>query len=127
MVATKSTLFVAGLCAAKYVVAQSHGDEGSRYMGPVAFMWPPDREWGAAQDNTAPCGSAQGVTNRTEFPLRECQRLNAVPEALTYSPVNGQISLVAQDESWGIEVSISYKDSESSRVSQRKMAMLITY
>lgn len=47
-----------------------HGEEYSETMGPVAFMWPPDRVWGAAQDNTAPCGSAAGVTNRTEFPLR---------------------------------------------------------
>lgn len=49
----------------------SHGDEESKEMGPVAFMWPPDREWGAAQDNTAPCGSSEGVTERTEFPLRK--------------------------------------------------------
>lgn len=38
-------------------------------MGPAAFLWPPDRAWGEAQDNTAPCGSSAGVTNRTEFPL----------------------------------------------------------
>jgi hypothetical protein len=43
-------------------------DEASN-MGPAAFLWPPDRTWGAAQDNTAPCGSSAGVTNRTEFPL----------------------------------------------------------
>ena len=55
---------------ATFVLAQHHGDEYSETMGPVAFMWPPDREWGAAKDNTAPCGStaAAGV-NRTEFPL----------------------------------------------------------
>lgn len=40
-------------------------------MGPAAFLWPPDRVWGAAQDNTPPCGSSAGVTNRTEFPLSE--------------------------------------------------------
>lgn len=40
-------------------------------MGPAAFLWPPDRAWGAAQDNTAPCGSSAGVTNRTEFPLSQ--------------------------------------------------------
>jgi hypothetical protein len=38
-------------------------------MGPAAFLWPPDRAWGTAQDNTAPCGSSSGVTNRTDFPL----------------------------------------------------------
>lgn len=41
-------------------------------MGPAAFMWPPDREWGAAQDNTPPCGSSAGATTRTEFPLGSC-------------------------------------------------------
>jgi hypothetical protein len=51
------------------VFSQDHGEEASREMGPVAFMWPPDREWGATQDNHSPCGSAQGVVNRTEFPL----------------------------------------------------------
>lgn len=44
---------------------------GATDMGPAAFLWPPDRAWGAAQDNTAPCGSSAGVTNRTEFPLSE--------------------------------------------------------
>ena len=43
-------------------------------MGPVAFLWPPDRAWGAAQDNTPPCGSQAGVTNRTEFPLSKSTR-----------------------------------------------------
>lgn len=49
--------------------SQDHGEEAATEMGPVAFMWPPDREWGAAQDNRAPCGSSQGVVNRTDFPL----------------------------------------------------------
>jgi len=40
-------------------------------MGPAAFMWPPDREWTADKDNTAPCGSPAKVGNRTEFPLSE--------------------------------------------------------
>ena len=59
------------LLVALYSVARSqqHGEEAEKYMGPVAFMWPPDRTWGAAYDNIAPCGSASGVTNRTEFPL----------------------------------------------------------
>ena len=50
-------------------LSQDHGEEAAKEMGPVAFMWPADREWGAAQDNTAPCGSSQGIANRTEFPL----------------------------------------------------------
>lgn len=40
-------------------------------MGPVAFMWPPDRIWDAAHDNTAPCGSPEGPSNRTIFPLSQ--------------------------------------------------------
>lgn len=52
---------VGGLCA--------HGDEASTEMGPAAFMWPPDRLWGAAYDNNAPCGSSTGAVNRTNFPL----------------------------------------------------------
>ncbi|KAF1965005.1 hypothetical protein BU23DRAFT_593850 [Bimuria novae-zelandiae CBS 107.79] len=54
------------------VVAQTHGSgaEGTQ-MGPVAFLWPPDRNWTAAADNTAPCGSPDGPSNRTEFPLSQ--------------------------------------------------------
>lgn len=52
---------VGGLCA--------HGDEASTEMGPAAFLWPPDRLWGAAYDNNAPCGSSTGAVNRTNFPL----------------------------------------------------------
>ncbi|KAM4066603.1 GPI anchored protein [Hirsutella rhossiliensis] len=61
-------------------------------MGPAAFMWPPDRVWSAAADNTAPCGSVARVGNRTGFPLK-----------------NGKIALVAQDESWDAVLSISYR------------------
>lgn len=50
-----------------------HGANEAQTMGPVAFMWPPDREWGAAQDNTEPCGSTAGVKNRTQFPLGRCE------------------------------------------------------
>lgn len=38
-------------------------------MGPAAFLWPTDRAYSAVNDNTAPCGSAAGVTNRTDFPM----------------------------------------------------------
>ncbi|OAL24293.1 hypothetical protein AYO20_10720 [Fonsecaea nubica] len=92
-----SALVLGGALAAKFALAQEHGEEYSKTMGPVAFMWPPDREWGAAQDNTAPCGSAASVINRTDFPL-----------------LNGQIALVAQDESWHMQVAISYKSDPTS-------------
>jgi hypothetical protein len=38
-------------------------------MGPAAFLWPTDRAFSAVNDNTAPCGSAAGVSNRTKFPM----------------------------------------------------------
>lgn len=65
-----SSAMLAGLSLATRVRAQAHGegDEGT-IMGPVAFLWPDDRSWGAAYDNTGPCGSASGVSNRTQFPL----------------------------------------------------------
>lgn len=44
-------------------------------MGPAAFMWPADRVWSAAADNTAPCGSVASVVNRTDFPLRMSQHV----------------------------------------------------
>ncbi|OAP65388.1 hypothetical protein AYL99_01360 [Fonsecaea erecta] len=97
MVKLTSLLIGCYALAAKYAVAQEHGEEYEKTMGPVAFLWPPDREWGAAQDNTAPCGSAASVVNRTEFPL-----------------LNGQIALVAQDESWYIQVAISHKNDPTS-------------
>ncbi|KAJ9638477.1 hypothetical protein H2204_004247 [Knufia peltigerae] len=85
-----------GACIIALAQAQ-HGEDYSKTMGPVAFMWPPDRVWGAAQDNTAPCGSVAGVTNRTQFPL-----------------LNGQVALVAQDESWSVQVAISYSNNPTS-------------
>ncbi|EXJ56834.1 hypothetical protein A1O7_07178 [Cladophialophora yegresii CBS 114405] len=97
MGAVTFAVFLIFAFAAKHILAQDHGEEYSETMGPVAFMWPPDREWGAAQDNTAPCGSAAAVVNRTEFPL-----------------LNGQIALVAQDESWSIQVAISHRNDPSS-------------
>ncbi|KAG9252273.1 uncharacterized protein F5Z01DRAFT_676153 [Emericellopsis atlantica] len=77
-------------------VASSYAqDEDPEYddFGPAAFMWPEDRVWDAAVDNHAPCGSRAAPRNRTDFPLD-----------------NGQVALVAQDESWKIQLGISYKD-----------------
>lgn len=60
------------LSLAGFAMAEVHGegDEGT-IMGPVAFLWPDDRSWDASYDNTSPCGSSAGVTNRTEFPLSQ--------------------------------------------------------
>lgn len=40
-------------------------------MGPAAFMWPPGRPWSNSAGQTAPCGSPNGVGNRTTFPMSE--------------------------------------------------------
>jgi hypothetical protein len=90
-------VFLAHLAALRaFTHAQEHGEDAAKSMGPVAFMWPPDREWGAAQDNRSPCGSSSGVRNRTDFPL-----------------VNGQVALVMQEEAWHVQVSIAHTDGES--------------
>lgn len=65
-------------------------------MGPVAFMWPPDRVWTAAADNIAPCGSPSGPANRTLFPMSQ-----------------GSVALSIADEAWHIAFRIAYNDSKS--------------
>jgi hypothetical protein len=79
-----TSLLLSILFTTHHVSAQSHGSgaEGTE-MGPVAFMWPSDRIWDAAHDNTAPCGSAAGPSNRTIFPLQQ-----------------GQVALSIADDAW---------------------------
>ncbi|KID79378.1 uncharacterized protein G6M90_00g020290 [Metarhizium brunneum] len=74
-------------------VATAANPTTSDDMGPAAFMWPEDRVWSAAADNTAPCGSVARVGNRTNFPL-----------------TNGQVALVDQKEAHSVQLSISYDD-----------------
>lgn len=73
------------------VVAQSHGEgaEGTE-MGPVAFLWPADRNWSAAADNIAPCGSTDGPANRTQFPLSQ-----------------GAVALTIADEAWNVAIRLA--------------------
>ncbi|TLD34021.1 hypothetical protein PspLS_01104 [Pyricularia sp. CBS 133598] len=66
-------------------------------MGPVAFLWPADRPWSAGADNTEPCGSTQGVGNRTPFPLSA-----------------GAVSLSIAADAYDVEFTMSYaKDPKS--------------
>ncbi|KID94845.1 wsc2, partial [Metarhizium majus ARSEF 297] len=74
-------------------VATAANPTSSDDMGPAAFMWPEDRVWSAAADNTAPCGSVARVGNRTNFPL-----------------TNGQVALVDQKEAYSVQISNSYDD-----------------
>ncbi|PGH23678.1 hypothetical protein AJ80_02284 [Polytolypa hystricis UAMH7299] len=94
---SRSLLFLSSLVPSLVAAQTPHGEDESQDMGPVAFMWPPDREWGRAHDNIAPCGSSDGVKDRTDFPL-----------------LNGAIALVIQDDSWDVQVSVSYKDDPQS-------------
>ncbi|KAK7415664.1 hypothetical protein QQX98_005696 [Neonectria punicea] len=64
---------------------------GTDEMGPAAFMWPADRVWAASMDNTAPCGSVASPGNRSQFPM-----------------TSAKVALIGQDESYDIELSISY-------------------
>ncbi|KAF1929505.1 uncharacterized protein M421DRAFT_59960 [Didymella exigua CBS 183.55] len=75
--------------------SQTHGEgeEGAR-MGPVAFLWPPDRVWDAQYDNTAPCGSSAGPSNRTVYPLSQ-----------------GAVALTIADEAWHVAFRLAVSDS----------------
>lgn len=89
MPSLKSILGGVVALAAHAHAATDYGSEDE--MGPAAFMWPADRVWSASMDNTAPCGSVASPGNRSEFPM-----------------TNAKIALVAQDDSYDIELSISY-------------------
>lgn len=83
--------------AAQHADLDQNGDGDVDEMGPAAFMWPPDRVWFNFADNVGPCGSPDGPNNRTSFPL-----------------VDGAVSLVHQDDSYDIQVSISYSQDPKS-------------
>ncbi|PSR79721.1 hypothetical protein BD289DRAFT_442046 [Coniella lustricola] len=85
-----SSLATLMLAAATGATTHGEGDEGT-IMGPVAFLWPENRDWTAAYDNTGPCGSSSGVTNRTEFPLTQ-----------------GEVALSIADDAWKVAFYISF-------------------
>ncbi|CZT50425.1 uncharacterized protein RSE6_11404 [Rhynchosporium secalis] len=68
---SKSILGMAVL--ARFAAAQEASVHGAgalgTVMGPVAFLWPADRAWDGAHDNTGPCGSNAAIINRTLFPI----------------------------------------------------------
>ncbi|KAK0652442.1 hypothetical protein B0T16DRAFT_101754 [Cercophora newfieldiana] len=88
-----STLRLA-LVAVSAVGALAASDE----FGPAAFWWPADRVWAAHMDNTAPCGSADGVGTRTKFPL-----------------TGGRISVTAKDDSYDTFISVSFMNDPRSQ------------
>ncbi|KAI0906971.1 hypothetical protein F4823DRAFT_604915 [Ustulina deusta] len=71
-----------------------HGqDAEGTVQGPVAFLWPEDRPWSAGTDNIGPCGSPDGVINRTNFPLSQ-----------------GSVAITIADEAWNVAFSVAYAD-----------------
>ncbi|KAJ5917076.1 hypothetical protein N7504_001091 [Penicillium tannophilum] len=89
--------YTALLALASISFAPCQAADTATDMGPAAFLWPPDRAWSSAADNTAPCGSNADIGNRTEFPL-----------------TNGEVSLVLQDESYNVNLAISYHSNPTS-------------
>lgn len=87
--------FLATLGALSHAQTHGEGEEGSS-MGPVAFMWPPDRIWDAQHDNTSPCGSSAGPSNRTIYPLSQ-----------------GAVALTVADDAWHVAFRLAVKDSGS--------------
>ncbi|KAK9462320.1 uncharacterized protein V1516DRAFT_699606 [Lipomyces oligophaga] len=87
--------------AAGLVAAQAHGEAGAQEMGPMAFLWPSDREWSDDYDQNSPCGSPIGATTRTEFPLTD-----------------GAVALVMQNDTWNIDVNIYYGSGNPTSVNQ---------
>ena len=92
----RATLITLIAAFATFNHAQTHGEgeEGSS-MGPVAFLWPPDRIWDAEHDNTAPCGSPLGPSNRTEYPLSQ-----------------GAVALTIADDAWHVAFRLAVSNSK---------------
>ncbi|KAJ8108042.1 hypothetical protein OPT61_g8447 [Boeremia exigua] len=89
--------FVAALAALGNAQTHGEGEEG-KTMGPVAFMWPPDRIWDAQHDNTAPCGSAAGPSNRTIYPLSQ-----------------GAVALSIADDAWHVAFRLAVSDNPTTQ------------
>ena len=72
-----SQILISTLCLTGRVLGEDyHGEDAEDEMAGIAFMWPPDRAWSKSNDNTAPCGSSQGIVNRTDFPLGEYSKVH---------------------------------------------------
>ncbi|KAF2179499.1 hypothetical protein K469DRAFT_753887 [Zopfia rhizophila CBS 207.26] len=80
------------LVRAQNTPKHGEGEEG-KSMGPVAFLWPSDRPWTVQDDNIAPCGSPNGPSNRTLFPLDQ-----------------GSVALSIADDAWHVAFRISYEN-----------------
>ncbi|KAH6612434.1 hypothetical protein C7974DRAFT_466816 [Boeremia exigua] len=89
--------FVAALAVLSNAQTHGEGEEGSS-MGPVAFLWPPDRIWDAEHDNTSPCGSSAGPSNRTIYPLSQ-----------------GAVALSIADDAWHVAFRLAISDNPTTQ------------
>ncbi|OSS54179.1 hypothetical protein B5807_01497 [Epicoccum nigrum] len=96
MLTSRLSLFTA-FAALSSAQTHSVGEEGQS-MGPVALLWPPDRIWNAQHDNTSPCGSQAGPSNRTNYPLS-----------------HGTVVLTVADEAWNIALSLARSDNPTTQ------------
>ena len=122
--------YLAALAGGRLATAQEAHGEGlvGTEMGPVAFMWPSDRPWSASADNTAPCGSTAGVSNRTDFPLCKCSVMEyrkCIEKCamLTWDVAQGSVALSIADDAWNVAFSIAY-DNSTYTLSRRKPHLL---
>ncbi|CRK30475.1 hypothetical protein HYQ45_011439 [Verticillium longisporum] len=92
MVSSKVVALVGAFFASSTVAQATTSNE----MGAAAFLWPADRKWVDATDETAPCGGAQ-LGERTAFPL-----------------TNGRLALVTQDNTRAVHVGVSYSNNPTS-------------
>ena len=109
---TMATLKYIATATAFLAVAASAADD----MGPAAFMWPEDRVWSGAVDNTGPCGSVASVGNRTSFPLSKSSFYHFSRCQFPFTDTctaNGNVALIDQDEAYRVELSISYMESKT--------------
>ncbi|RDA94675.1 hypothetical protein CP533_2458 [Ophiocordyceps camponoti-saundersi (nom. inval.)] len=89
-------------------------------MGPASMLWPLSRVWTRDMDNTAPCGSSAAIAQRTRFPMSmllvflvvESEewkgRRMKIAEFFRFTE-GAKVSLVAQDDYYDSQISISYK------------------
>ncbi|CAK7205702.1 hypothetical protein SEUCBS139899_008481 [Sporothrix eucalyptigena] len=91
------SFFASALAVAGLAVRTVCAEDIDSNLGAAGFLFPTEREYSAAADQTAPCGSVAQVGNRTDFPI-----------------TGGFVGLVDQEEAYYVSVSISYNSNPTS-------------
>ncbi|CAK7214385.1 hypothetical protein SBRCBS47491_002125 [Sporothrix bragantina] len=91
------SLFASAVAVASLASRTVRAEDIDSNLGAAGFLFPTEREYSAAADQTAPCGSVAQVGNRTNFPL-----------------TGGFVGLVDQEEAYSVSVSISYNSNPTS-------------